>query len=326
MTAREQGAAALRAGDFASAAGHYDRAVREAPTDAEAWSGLGLALAQSGQPAEGIAALDRAVALEPRNPAYHFQRGAVLERGGRLREAAAAYGEAYRLDPTHVQAWEALARVRHLLSPPPPPAYFPPPYPAGYAAPYGAAAGPGRKDDGTRVALMIGGSVAACVAIFGIGVWSFWAHFFSGASRRATRPDTVYYQPAPWVERPDWPEIRRPRVRTPEIRIPDPPRVRAPEIWVPSPPIVRRAEPEEIVVPAPPRFRHAEPEEIVVPSPPRIRLRGPEEPWRRFPGPRDFPRRPDLPRPRLDSPRFPDFGPDAGGPGSSPPDFGATPL
>lgn len=312
MTAREAGDAALRAGDPAAAARHYEAAVHQAPADAAAWSGLGLALSQGGRLAEGLAALDRAAALAPGEAAYPYQRGWALEHAGRSHEAAGAYQRALHLDPQHYQAHEALIRLG--WAPALPSArYVAPPYQVAAAVPGGAA-----RDDGTRVALLVGGSAFGALILLGIGCWGFWAYVVSVAARTRTPAARTQYVPqAPRFQPPRIIVRPRPALRTPEIHVPAPPTVRMPPV---RPPEIRMP---EVRLPQPPTvrdIRFTQPREIVIPSPPRIRFEDPDDFRRRIRTPPRLPEPPDWPRPPFYRPRVPGAG------GESPAPEGATPA
>jgi hypothetical protein len=139
MTARDQGLAALRAGDAGSAALHLRTAVQETPDDAQAWGGLGIALSQLQRPADGLRALERAVSLAPGHAGLQYNLGRTLELLERPADARAAYARAAAAEGGHAQAAVALERLRAEagapVGPSPTPAAGPPPAPQPVTAP-----------------------------------------------------------------------------------------------------------------------------------------------------------------------------------------------
>jgi tetratricopeptide (TPR) repeat protein len=102
-TALRQGAEALRAGDAATAAAAYERAVGLDPGRAEAWSALGRARARLKEWDAAIEAYRRALALEPTAPTYNNLANVHFRRGD-YGAAVEVYGKALELDPDYLLA------------------------------------------------------------------------------------------------------------------------------------------------------------------------------------------------------------------------------
>ncbi|MFN3650185.1 MAG: tetratricopeptide repeat protein [Armatimonadota bacterium] len=111
MTPREAGLAALKSGNAAEAVRSLEAAVRQIPTDAAAWGGLGVALCQTGRPAEGLRALEKAITLSPAQAGLQFNYGRALESIGRAPDALRAFKRCLELDPAHAGAQAALRRL-----------------------------------------------------------------------------------------------------------------------------------------------------------------------------------------------------------------------
>ena len=86
-----QGAAAVERGALAEAAGLLRQATELAPSDPDAWNGLGVALVRFGDVTAGVEALRRAVRLRPTHAEAERNLGVVLDRQGKSGEAAAHY-------------------------------------------------------------------------------------------------------------------------------------------------------------------------------------------------------------------------------------------
>ena len=86
-----QGAEAVERGAFGEAAGLLRQATELAPSDPDAWNGLGVALVHLGDVTAGVAALRRAVRLKPTHSEAERNLGVVLDRQGKSMEAAAHY-------------------------------------------------------------------------------------------------------------------------------------------------------------------------------------------------------------------------------------------
>jgi tetratricopeptide (TPR) repeat protein len=171
-TDREAGLAALRAGDFAAAITHLQRAVGRDPADHHALAYLGIAYSESGQPDRAILALRSAAELTP-SAAIHHHLGQVLERAGRTVDAAAAYRAALSLDPAHAHAREALSALETLRPLPPaqpPAAAAPGPARPPQPAPPPAAAAASPLSSPWRRWLVPGiGGVLVLAALVGVG-------------------------------------------------------------------------------------------------------------------------------------------------------------
>lgn len=110
MSHKDEGLAALRAGDMKTAVERLQWAVQEVP-DGQSWAGLGVALCQLGRSAEGIRALEQAISAAPNQAAFHYNLGRALEMQGRAADALKAYQRTASLDPNHQLAQEAARRL-----------------------------------------------------------------------------------------------------------------------------------------------------------------------------------------------------------------------
>ncbi len=95
---RDRVAALMRTGMEAAHTGEMDgaviafrKAVEVDPTDAEAWSSLGVVLVRAGEEARGVEAFRRALRAAPGHPEAHRNLAVVLDRQGRGAEAAHHY-------------------------------------------------------------------------------------------------------------------------------------------------------------------------------------------------------------------------------------------
>jgi len=100
---------AMEQGRTPEALAEYREAVARAPDNAEAWQGLGEALARSGDPAGAIAACRRSLELDPSHAPAHYDLGTLLLAGGDLPGATAAFEAALALSPAFPRAWANLA-------------------------------------------------------------------------------------------------------------------------------------------------------------------------------------------------------------------------
>jgi tetratricopeptide (TPR) repeat protein len=125
---REQGIAALDAGDLDRAVELLSQAVLRDTRDAEARARLGLAYGRKGRPDQARRALESALILQPENPDYLCLLGAQFEREGDTAAAAGAYRRALGFRPDHPTAAARLELIglEPRAEPPPPP---PPPPP-----------------------------------------------------------------------------------------------------------------------------------------------------------------------------------------------------
>jgi len=69
----------------------FRKAVEVDPTDAEAWSSLGVVLVRAGDETRGVEAFRRALRAAPRHPEAHRNLAVVFDRQGRAAEAARHY-------------------------------------------------------------------------------------------------------------------------------------------------------------------------------------------------------------------------------------------
>ena len=111
--------ARTKAGHALLARARYDEATlefeavtRSQPTLSPAWTNLGVAYAQLGDPGRALPALQRAVQLDPRNTMARRNLAAVLMVSGQLEEAAQHAAEATRLGPSDALSRELLEEVR----------------------------------------------------------------------------------------------------------------------------------------------------------------------------------------------------------------------
>lgn len=96
----------------------YDLAEREVrqwisndPQSAEAYSALGICLAERSKPEEARMAARHGIQLDPAEPFSHFAMAWVEEEADRTTEARAAIEEAIRLDPERAAFWALLGRL-----------------------------------------------------------------------------------------------------------------------------------------------------------------------------------------------------------------------
>jgi cytochrome c-type biogenesis protein CcmH/NrfG len=85
------GLEAARTGEMDEAAVAFRKAVEVDPTDAEAWSSLGVVLVRAGDETRGVEAFRRALRAAPRHPEAHRNLAVVFDRQGRVAEAARHY-------------------------------------------------------------------------------------------------------------------------------------------------------------------------------------------------------------------------------------------
>ncbi len=100
----EAAAAALRAGDAATAEGHCRAVLETTPDRAEAHSLLGVVEMERDRHAAAEQRFRRALASDPDEPRYWVNLGSALGRQGRLPEARDALERALDLDPAHPSA------------------------------------------------------------------------------------------------------------------------------------------------------------------------------------------------------------------------------
>lgn len=132
--ARDAGIQALKNGDPKGALQYLAEAVKQNPSDAQAYAYLGTAYGQLNLPVQAAQCLERAVALAPQSAALHFNYGMALERAGQGGEAVASYRRALAVDAGYERARQALARLGQSNpadgAPPAPSPTVPPAYPA----------------------------------------------------------------------------------------------------------------------------------------------------------------------------------------------------
>jgi len=98
-------------GNFSGAVTEWRRALRLAPHDAGALTGLGRALARAGQTEEAKRRLQEAVALDPENAEAWNNLGVLLAGEGRQEEAMRHYRRALGARPNFAQAHYNLGRL-----------------------------------------------------------------------------------------------------------------------------------------------------------------------------------------------------------------------
>ncbi len=98
----------LLRGEYDAAVRTFREVLREEPTDAGAWSYIGLALAHLGRAAEAEGALARAIQLSPSNGEAWFHLGVARGLREEWGEAASAYRRAVALAPADLVAWHRL--------------------------------------------------------------------------------------------------------------------------------------------------------------------------------------------------------------------------
>src|SRR5579885_2134515 len=111
MSTREEGLAALKAGNPESAIRHFQDVVQSTPSDAHSWAGLGIALCQVKRPGDGLKALERATSLAPAQPSFQYNLGRAYEMLERPADALAAYRRTQELDSKHAQSAAAIQRL-----------------------------------------------------------------------------------------------------------------------------------------------------------------------------------------------------------------------
>jgi len=110
----ERGAAAIREKRFADAIASYRQLVSLYPSDAIAYTYLGVALAKAGKNGEALQQYTHASELDPNNAPVHYNIGILLIDTGKEEQAIAQFQEAIRLDPglaaSHFQLANLLMR------------------------------------------------------------------------------------------------------------------------------------------------------------------------------------------------------------------------
>ena len=114
-SAREEGTALLRQGQFLEAAAALRRAVEAEPQDESAWRLLGGALASGGDPPGAVDAFQHAVEISPDSAKNHYNVAVALQGVGRIVEARASLAQALILDPGYQQAQARQQELNSLL-------------------------------------------------------------------------------------------------------------------------------------------------------------------------------------------------------------------
>lgn len=112
LSARDEGARLLQAGDLEGAFRSLQAAVQQNPSDARAYAFLGICRTRQGDPAGGIEALYRATQLSPQDAVLQYNLGVALSQAGRVDEAKQALEQALQLNPAHAGAREQLHRLQ----------------------------------------------------------------------------------------------------------------------------------------------------------------------------------------------------------------------
>lgn len=106
----QNGAAALAAGDLATAEARFGLAIEFSPRFTEAWVNLGYVELQRGDLARARKDFVKARDLNPDLPAPHHALGLLADQRGLGKEAEGHYRQALKVDPAFVPARENLAR------------------------------------------------------------------------------------------------------------------------------------------------------------------------------------------------------------------------
>lgn len=99
------------AGQFAEAIPAFERATAVRPNDAALWTAFGRACAGAGDDAKALQSFRVALRIDPTQAVLHFAVGARCERLGRFADAVAAYSEAARLTPRNPAPHAALGDI-----------------------------------------------------------------------------------------------------------------------------------------------------------------------------------------------------------------------
>jgi len=110
----ERGSAAMREKRFSDAIASYRQMVSLYPSDAIAYTYLGVALAKAGKNSEALQQYEHASQLDPNNAPVHYNIGILLIDTGKEELAIPEFREAIRLDPglaaSHFQLANLLMR------------------------------------------------------------------------------------------------------------------------------------------------------------------------------------------------------------------------
>jgi tetratricopeptide (TPR) repeat protein len=111
--AMRQGAAQMKAGNFAEAAAAYALVTKAAPAFAEGYFDLGLAEEQAGELDRARASLEKAVRLKPGLRGANLFLGTIAYRQNRFKEAETRLVEETHLDPASAKAfmWLGVCRL-----------------------------------------------------------------------------------------------------------------------------------------------------------------------------------------------------------------------
>ena len=106
----QNGAAALAAGDLATAEARFGLAIEFSPRFTEAWVNLGYVELERGNLESARKDFVKARDLNPDLPAPHHALGLLADQRGKGKEAEGHYKQALKVDPAFVPARENLAR------------------------------------------------------------------------------------------------------------------------------------------------------------------------------------------------------------------------
>jgi len=106
----QNGAAALAAGDLATAEARFGLALEYSPRFTEAWVNMGYVELRRGDLAQARKDFVKARELNPDLPAPHHALGLLADQRGLGKEAEAHYKQALKVDPGFVPSRENLAR------------------------------------------------------------------------------------------------------------------------------------------------------------------------------------------------------------------------
>jgi len=84
---RQLGGIMVAKGDFKAAEENYKRALALQPADAEAKTGLAIALISLNQNAEAISLLESAIQVDPTNIVAHYRLSGLYRRAGRTADS-----------------------------------------------------------------------------------------------------------------------------------------------------------------------------------------------------------------------------------------------
>jgi tetratricopeptide (TPR) repeat protein len=102
-------------GQFAPAAGVYERAVALAPDSAKLWNQLGAAAGLAMDVRRGLEAFEKAVELDPSNSRFHLNLGMALMDLDKHEQALREMDKSIEIQPDHVEAHVCRASLNLLL-------------------------------------------------------------------------------------------------------------------------------------------------------------------------------------------------------------------